>query len=205
LQWRRSDRRKYFEPHKKMSLPYIIAIIPARGGSKRLTDKNIFPLNGKPLLAYTIEACKRSKYIKDIFVSSDSDAILLVGEEYGARAIKRESSFSDDKTPKVVAIRRVIEQLRAQNINPDIVIIPQANSPQISAEIMDEGFDLMLKHNLWEVMSADKNGVQNAAFRIVRTEHLFNTFLSAHCGFVTADILDVHTIEDIRKLEGLMK
>jgi CMP-N-acetylneuraminic acid synthetase len=188
-----------------MTKPYIIAIIPARGGSKRLTDKNIYPLNGKPLLAYTIEACNNSKYINDIFVSSDSEAILSAGEKHGAKAIRREASYADDKTPKVVAIRHVVEQLKAKNIHPDIVIIPQANSPQITAQIMDEGFDLMFKHNLWEVMSADKNGVQNAAFRIVRTEHLFNTFLSAHCGFVTADIMDVHTIEDIKKLESIIK
>jgi CMP-N,N'-diacetyllegionaminic acid synthase len=188
-----------------MSKPFIIAIIPARGGSKRLTDKNIFPLNGKPLLAYTIEACKKSKFINEIFVSSDSDAILNVGEQFGAKSIKRDPALADDKTPKVVAIRHVVEQLKAQNIKPDIIIIPQANSPQITSEIMDEGFEMMFKYNLWEVMSADKNGVQNAAFRIVKTEHLFNTFLRAHCGFVTADILDVHTIDDIRKLESIVK
>lgn len=185
--------------------PFVIAIIPARGGSKRLTDKNIFPLSGKPLMAYTIDACKRSKYINEIFVSSDSQTILDVGSAYGATPIKRDASLADDTTPKVVAIRNVVEQLKTQGIKPDVVIIPQANSPQITAAIMDEGFELMFKHNLWEVMSADTNGVQNAAFRIVKTEHLFNTFLSAHCGFVTADIMDVHTIEDIKKLEEILK
>jgi CMP-N-acetylneuraminic acid synthetase len=188
-----------------MSKPFIIAIIPARGGSKRLTDKNIYPLNGKPLIAYTIDECRKSKYINEVYVSSDSKKILDTGSEYGAIPLLREASLADDKTPKVIAIRKVVEQLKEKSINPDIVIIPQANSPQISAEIMDKGFELMFKHNLWEVMSADTNGVQNAAFRIVKTEHLFNTFLSAHCGFVTADIMDVHTIEDIKKLESIIK
>jgi CMP-N-acetylneuraminic acid synthetase len=182
----------------------IVAIIPARGGSKRLANKNIFPLNGKPLLAYTIEACKTSKYINRIYVSSDSEEILNVGKEFGALSLKREASLADDKTPKITAIRGAVEQLKAEGIHPDIIIIPQANSPQISAGIMDKGFDLMFKYNLWEVMSADTNGVQNAAFRIIRTEHLNNNFLSTHCGFVTADILDVHTIEDIKKLEKII-
>lgn len=185
--------------------PYIVAIIPARGGSKRLTDKNIFPLNGKPLIAYTIEACKNSKFINETYVSSDSDTILEVGSKYGALPLKRDLALADDTTPKVIAMRHAVEQLKTKGVNPDIIIIPQANSPQISAAIMDEGFELLFKHNLWEVMSADKNGVQNAAFRILKTEHLFNTFLSAHCGFVTADILDVHTIEDIKKLEAILK
>jgi hypothetical protein len=50
-------------------------------------------------------------------------------------------------------------------------------------------------------MSCDKNGVQNAAFRVVKTHALFNEFLSAHCGFVIAENIDVHTIEDIKSLE----
>lgn len=183
----------------------IVAIIPARGGSKRLLNKNIYPLNGKPLIAYTIEACQKSKFINSVYVSSDSDAILETGSKYGAIPLKRDLALADDTTPKVIAMRHAVEQLRAKGVNPDVIIIPQANSPQITAGIMDEGFELLFKHNLWEVMSADKNGVQNAAFRILRTEHLFNTFLSAHCGFVTADILDVHTIEDIKRLEEVLK
>jgi hypothetical protein len=51
-------------------------------------------------------------------------------------------------------------------------------------------------------MSTDENGVQNAAFRIVKFHALFNTFLSAHCGFVGAPNIDVHTLEDIQFLEN---
>ncbi len=183
----------------------IVAIIPARGGSKRLTDKNIYPLHGKPLIAYTIEACKKSKYINDIFVDSDNDKILETGEGYGAIGLKRDSQLADDNTPKIIAIRAAVKQPKLLSKGkPDIVIIPQANSPELTAESIDKGFDLMFKHNLWEVMSADKNGVQNAAFRIIKTEHLNNEFLSAHCGFIIADCIDVHTIEDIKKLETIL-
>ena len=51
---------------------------------------------------------------------------------------------------------------------------------------------------------ADENGIQNAAFRIIRREHINNDFLSAHCGFITANIIDVHSIDDILKLEELL-
>ncbi len=176
----------------------VIAIIPARGGSKRLPKKNIFPLNGKPLIAYTIEACRASAYINDIYVSSDDDEILTVGEQFGAKALKRPSTLADDHTPKIIAIRQAVKDEKIGEMSKDdIVIIPQANSPQITSAQMDAGLKLLIENNLWEVMSADNNGIQNAAFRIVRYHALFNEFLSAHCGFVVADNIDVHTQADI--------
>jgi CMP-N-acetylneuraminic acid synthetase len=180
----------------------ILAVIPARGGSKRLTNKNIFPLRGKPLLAYTIDACRQSKFIKEIFVSSDSEEILAVGSEHGAGALKRPTPLADDATPKIVAIRQAVNDPKIGPLDKDdIVVVAQANSPQITAHQMDTAIQLMQDHKLWEVMSTDSNGVQNAAFRVVRYHALFNEFLSAHCGFVVANNVDVHTLEDIQALE----
>lgn len=181
-----------------------IAIIPARGGSKRLVGKNIYPLNGKPLMAYTIEALKACGFIDAIYVSSDDQAILDVGSQWGAIPLVRPAELADDQTPKIVAIRQATEDPRVLADGPvETVIVPQANSPQITADQIRKGYALMQDHNLWEVMSADDNGVQNAAFRIVKKHALYNTFLSAHCGFVVANNLDVHTIEDIRAIEQL--
>lgn len=182
----------------------IIAIIPARGGSKRLEKKNLFPLKGKPLLVYTIEACRKSNYINEIFVSSDDDEILNVAKQNNVVPLKRKAGLSDDLTPKMEVIRDALKNpVLIQSGIPEIVVIPQANSPQIKFSDIDQGIDFLLRNNLWEVMSADSNGVQNAAFRIIKTEHINNTFLSAHCGFVIADCIDVHTMEDIKKLEEL--
>jgi CMP-N-acetylneuraminic acid synthetase len=179
----------------------IIAVIPARGGSKRLPQKNIYPFRGKPLMSYTIDECKKSRFIQDIYVSSDHDEILSVGEQYGAHSLKRPSALADDKTPKIIAIRQAVQDPHIGNLSKDdIIVVAQANSPQITADQMDSGIQLMLDHNLWEVMSADHNGVQNAAFRIVRYHALFNEFLSAHCGFIVAENIDVHTLEDLESL-----
>ncbi len=154
-------------------------------------------------MQYTIEACKSSRYIQDIFVSSEDDAILKVAAELGAIPLKRPEALADDSTPKIVAIRQAAQDLKVGTLDKDdIVVIPQANSPQISASQMDQGIQLALDHALWEVMSCDENGVQNAAFRIVRYHALFNTFLSAHCGFLVAKNLDVHTLDDVRSLES---
>lgn len=180
-----------------------IAIIPARGGSKRLIGKNIYPLLGKPLMAYTIEALQQCDFVDDIYVSSDDQAILDVAVQYGAIPLLRPASLADDTTPKIVAIRQAVEDTTVTKKGEvDTVIVAQANSPELTAEQLSRGFQLYQTHRLWEVMSADENGVQNAAFRIVKKHALFNTFLSAHCGFVVANNADIHTLEDITRLEA---
>ena len=179
-----------------------VAIIPARGGSKRLKGKNIYPLLGKPLMVYTIEALQACDFVDEIFVSSDDEAILEVGRQAGATALKRPAQLADDSTPKIVAIRQAVEDALVEARGEvENVIVAQANSPELTAAHFQKGYDLMVDHGLWEVMSTDENGVQNAAFRIVKKHALYNTFLSAHCGFVVANNLDVHTLEDIQTLE----
>lgn len=180
----------------------IIAIIPARGGSKRLEKKNIYPLRGKPLLQYSVEACKSSRFINEIYVSSDDQEILNVAESCGAIALLRPAPLADDKTPKIIAIRQAANDSKVGKLErDDVVVVAQANSPQLKAIDLDRAIQLLLEHNLWEVMSTDANGVQNAAFRVVRYHALYNEFLSAHCGFVVAENVDVHTIDDLRNLE----
>lgn len=180
-----------------------VAIIPARGGSKRLKGKNIYPLLGKPLMVYTIEALQACDFVDEIFVSSDDEAILEVGRQAGATALKRPAQLANDSTPKIVAIRQAVEDALVEARGEvENVIVAQANSPELTAAHFQKGHDLMVDHGLWEVMSADENGVQNAAFRIVKKHALYNTFLSAHCGFVVANNLDVHTLEDIQTLEN---
>lgn len=184
----------------------IAAIIPARGGSKRLANKNIFPLANKPLIAYSIEACKGSTLISETFVSSDDQQILDVASAFGAIPLLRDPKYADDNTPKIHAIREAVKSPEYIKRGPfDILVIPQANSPELTPAMLDAGIQFLLQHNLWEVMSADKNGIQNAAFRIILTSQLENDFLSAHCGFVIAECKDVHTLEDIQVLEQKFK
>lgn len=175
-----------------------VAIIPARGGSKRFPGKNIFPWRGQPLIAYTIAACKACPHIDGIFVSSEDERILEVALQYGAAALRRPAHLADDQTPKIMAIRQAVTdpQVTAGG-RPDRILIAQANSPQITADQLSEAFSLMDRFRLWEVMSADANGVQNAAFRLVTHGALFQEFLSAHCGFVVAPNVDIHTPADL--------
>lgn len=82
-----------------------MAVIPARGGSTRLKDKNIYPINGKPLICYTIEAVIKSQKFDKIFVSTDSEAISNVAREYKEVEIyNREPEYSGEKITVVSAL-----------------------------------------------------------------------------------------------------
>ncbi len=104
----------------------IITIIPARGGSKGIPDKNIRQLAGKPLIAWTIEESQRSTLIHSTYVSSDSEEILGIAERYGALPIKRPDDISDDNASSEAALLHALETLEK---NPDLVVFPQVTSP----------------------------------------------------------------------------
>ncbi len=122
----------------------ILAIIPARGGSKGIPHKNVYPLAGKPLLAWTIEAAKSVRLIDKIVVSSDDDKILSVAKEYGAEAIKRPDEISGDDSPFSSLIFHALDFLKAEGeYMPDILIYLQPTSPLRKAGDIDQALALM--------------------------------------------------------------
>ena len=98
-----------------------LAVIPARGGSKGVPGKNIRLLAGKPLIAWTIEATKRSKYITTTIVSTDDEEISTVAIEYGAEVpFIRPAHLAEDDTPGVAPILHALEQCP----DYDYVVVP---------------------------------------------------------------------------------
>lgn len=114
----------------------VIAIIPARGGSKGIKNKNIIPLLDKPLMAYSIEAAQESAVVDEIYVSSDSAEILAVAREYGAKAIERDPSLALDETPTDPVITEFI--LKANLESKDIILLLQPTSPLRTAQHIRE-------------------------------------------------------------------
>lgn len=112
----------------------ILAIIPARGGSKGIPGKNIIDLAGKPLIAWTIEAAKKSKYIDRLVLSSDDDEIINLAAQWGCEApFKRPDEFAKDNTPGVDPVLHAISMLPGF----DYVILLQPTSPLRTAEDID--------------------------------------------------------------------
>ena len=93
----------------------FLAIIPARGGSKRLPRKNILDLCGKPLISWSIEAALKSKYISKVVVSSDDEEILNISSNFGADIIKRSYELANDTATTFDAIKHNIDNFEIED------------------------------------------------------------------------------------------
>ncbi len=116
-----------------------IVIIPARGGSKRLSGKNILLLGGIPLLVHSIlYAQANDKYIDEIYVSTDDSTIKEIALQYGAQVIDRPKSLSGDIQPTVTALKHVLENIPKGTEN---VILLQATNPLRPKNLLKEAFE----------------------------------------------------------------
>ena len=103
-----------------------IAIIPARGGSKGIKNKNLAEFAGKPLLVWSIEQALASGSVSQVYVSSESDEILKVSRENGAQTVRRPPSISIDTSSSESALLHALEEIREE---PDYIVFLQATSP----------------------------------------------------------------------------
>jgi len=118
----------------------ILGIIPARGGSKAIPKKNIKLLNGKPLIAYTIEEALKSSFLDEVIVSTDSGEIAEIAKKWGAKVpFLRPKHLAKDNVPVVVPVSiHAIEFFeKNKNFIPDIVVILQPTSPFRKAKYID--------------------------------------------------------------------
>lgn len=121
-----------------------LAVIPARGGSKRIPRKNIKPFCGKPMIAWSIEAAKESGCFDRIIVSTDDDEISEVAKSYGVEApFMRPKELSDDFTPTVPVINHAINWQIENGATPEAVCCIYATAPFIRANDLVKGLSLL--------------------------------------------------------------
>lgn len=126
----------------------ILAIIPARGGSKGIPQKNIKPVAGKPLLAWNIIAAKESKYISRIVVSTDDKNIAEVAKQYGAEVIKRPDELSSDTATSESALIHSLNYLKeTENYFPDLLVFLQCTSPLTQPQDIDNCIETLLNND----------------------------------------------------------
>ncbi|PXA05561.1 pseudaminic acid cytidylyltransferase [Coraliomargarita sinensis] len=117
-----------------------LAIIPARGASKRIPRKNIRNFSGRPMIAWSIEAAREAGCFERIIVSTDDREIAEVAESYGAEVpFIRPADLSDDHTPTIPVIRHAIDQLEAEGCRPDYICCLYATAPFVTAELLRQG------------------------------------------------------------------
>lgn len=118
----------------------ILAVIPARGGSKRIPRKNIKPFCGKPMIAWSIEAALQSGCFDQVVVSTDDAEIADVARQYGAQVpFMRPATLSDDHTGTTAVVAHAIDWFAAQGQMPEQVCCLYATAPFVSAEDLRRG------------------------------------------------------------------
>lgn len=129
-----------------METPKILALIPARGGSKGIPRKNIMMLAGKPLIAYSIIQGQQSSYINRVIVSTDDQEIAGVSREWGAEVpFMRPVALAGDLSPDIDAFRHALEWLQAnENYVPDAIVHLRAPGPVRKIEHIDAAIKLLL-------------------------------------------------------------
>lgn len=124
----------------------ILAIIPARGGSKGLLGKNIKILCGKPLIGWTIEQAKASKYIDEIFVSTDSSEIAIVSEDFGVSVpCLRPDELAGDTIKSIDVIEHVINFYISMNKLFDLLLLLEPTSPLRETEDIDNAIQSLVE------------------------------------------------------------
>ncbi len=125
----------------------ILALIPARGGSKGIKDKNIIFLAGKPLIAYSIEAAKYSKYIDDIIVTTDSEKIAEISKQYGASVpFMRPAELATDTSKTIDAVLHAIRTLETMEKKYDVLVLLQPTQPLRTDADIDKAIEVYYKN-----------------------------------------------------------
>jgi CMP-N,N'-diacetyllegionaminic acid synthase len=124
---------------------FVLGIIPARGGSKRITRKNVRPLAGKPLVARVIEAAREANRLDRLIVSSDDDQVLEIAAQYdSALPLRRPDELCTDTSPAIDYVRHALAMLEESDQHRfDAVAIVQPSSPFTTAADIDATIDLL--------------------------------------------------------------
>ena len=134
----------------------IIAEIPARYGSKRVKQKNLRKLNGKPLICYAIDAAKNSRMLNEVYVNTESDEIGKIALDNGIKYYKRESNLAEDYITSDEFNYDFIK-----NIKPGILVMINPVSPLIEGKDIDGAIDFFLKGDFDTVITIKEEKLQS--------------------------------------------
>ena len=182
----------------------FIALIPARGGSKRFPKKNIYPFLGKPMILWTIDACWNSVYLDrdSVFVSTDDDEIAEVCSNYGAKVIKRPKKLASDATPLIAVLRDFARKyILTTEKRCNALICLQPNVPGRASDTLNRCVELYLAFDRREVRVYNEKGVETGSVWIINSKHLFDKGLSTYTGAVIDPAMEIHSLKDLKKAE----
>lgn len=126
----------------------IIALIPARGGSKSIPKKNIVDLGGFPLIAYSIAVAKMSKFISRVIVSTDSREIAEIAKKYGAEVpFLRPAEFATDTATDLDVVKHTLKWLKEnEDYEPEYLVYLKPPTPLRNPDLIDKAIEILLSH-----------------------------------------------------------
>ena len=124
-------------------MPKVVALIPARGGSKRIPKKNVKNFYGKPLITHTIQKLKTITLFDEIIVSTDSKEIANISKDYGASIHTRSAELSGDFTPTDAVLKDIVDKY---SLHEEICCLMYPTSVLIPSEYVKLGYELIKKH-----------------------------------------------------------
>jgi CMP-N-acetylneuraminic acid synthetase len=144
---------------------FILGVIPARGGSKSVPRKNIALLQGKPVIAYTIEAAQQSQLLTHFLVSSEDAEIIAIAKEYGAPVpFIRSAELATDNAPTLPVVQHAVREMETQNnITYDFVVLLQPTTPLRLAEDIDLAIKKLISTEADSVISVCDVGAYHPA------------------------------------------
>ncbi len=175
-----------------------LAIMPARGGSKRLPRKNTLEICGLPMFVYTAFNVLDCGYVSELIVSTESVDIIELCLRHKLSYFKRNPSLSNDETPKHAVIVDYLENVGT--LKPYVMSV-QPNSPEITpADLVRirNFFDRYVfpESPIREVVTVNSDLVQNGAVRLMTTTAAKQRLLSSYLGVYVTDYIDIHTQTD---------
>lgn len=157
----------------------ILAIIPARGGSKRLPGKNIMDFCGKPLIAWTIEAAKNSKFVTRVIVSTEDKNIAAVARKFGAEVpFIRPAELASDNATTLSVVEHCLSFLKKkQKYVPDFICLLQPTAPLRSSKHIDEAIKLLIAKKADACVSVAENKVNPYYSNIIDKNKMFRYYI----------------------------
>ena len=176
----------------------ILAIIPARGGSKGLPGKNIKPLCGKPLIGWTIEQAQSSKYIDEIFVSTDSNEIAAVAEDFGIKVpFLRPAELATDTSPSSAFVLHTIDYYRNKGQEFDYILLLEPTSPLRDITDINIAIEQLLNHDTAKsIVGVSKVEATHPAFLVdISKEGLLKPYLKEMKTLRRQELSDLYFFE----------
>ena len=157
----------------------VLALIPARGGSKGIKDKNIYDINGKPLIAYSIIAAQNSKYVDDIVITTDSEKIKEVAESFDANVpFLRPAELATDNSKTIDAVVHATNTLKELGRDYDILLLLQPTCPLRTTEDIDNSLELFVSKGCVALVSVNKVKEHPILMRKINEDGMMDNLLN---------------------------